>query len=464
MSEWEWDVPSALLEDIATGRSRPDPSVPERDDVPESLLSRILDTCQMFEVGGETSTLLGTGEREPLPLPDGIEVDPGRASGDTEAAEAAPNKSAMLKWIDGEISDPKEAEEFIKSPAAEMVIQRLSEHGDQETLQKLWHAGSKTAGVHLVELRSPRLLPLSSLFSVSDYVIGEEGKQRLTRLSRQWREFENSFSRHVTWELSPQARLDANAAQTSESLLRVASHTSQVGEVARLLQRLVIATAGPAHVLTPIEAQCGVELCVLIDKTLSAGKGAYRPPIRDYLRTYGGPMLSVANRYRLELDNCSLASTQYSDFPTAANLRSAGQAKREARRNAQMLRSWAMSALIAVDRLHRSDELLITSESPEVLRDLKDIVRTSAAFGINLSDRRANYFSRLAKRFCDVSGLDLRTVKLKDVELEGLTWSDATTWPEEWEERVRNRSRVIAPQTYLIDSKMKGRHRESAIQ
>jgi hypothetical protein len=463
MSEWDQDIPSELLEDIKAGRSRPDPVVPEQEDVPESLMSRMLHITRAFEEVGVCDSLLNSGEPDTLPLPDATDIDQS-LSEPPVAREMNPDMAAMVKLIDAEISDQKQGAAFISSSAAEKVIQRLSEFGDEETLQKLWHAGSKMAGVHLIELRRARLFPLSSLFSVSDYVIGEEGQQRLARLSRQWRDFENSFSLHITWALSLQARLDANAARTSESLLLIASHTTRVGEVARLLQRLVVATAGPAHVLSPIEAQCGMELCTLIDRTLRPNTLNWFRPCSDYVRTYTGPLLSVAKQYRHELDSFCLATAVYSEAPTLANLRIAGQAKKEARRNAQMLRAWAMSALIAIEGLHSHDEDLVESSNPEVLHDLKDVVRVSASFGINLSDRRAIYLSHLAKRLSDVSGLDLTSVKLNGVELEGLTWSESTTWPTDWGQRVRNRSRVIGPDTYLIDSKMKGRHRASAVQ
>ncbi|WP_140416664.1 hypothetical protein [Arthrobacter globiformis] len=463
MSKWDQDIPSELLEDIKAGWSRPDPVVPDQDDVSESLMSRMLDITRAFEDVDECNSLLSTKEPETLPLPDASDMDQSLTETNV-GRETKPDMAAMVKLIDAEISDPKQASGFINSPAAEKVVQRVSEFGDEETLQKLWHAGSKVAGVHLIELRNARLLPLSSLFSVSDYVIGEEGQNRFVRLSRQWRDFENSFSLHITWELSLQARLNANAAQTSESLLRIAAHTTRVGEVARLLQRLVIATAGPAHVLSPIEAQCGVELCVLIDKTLRPYTLNWFRPASDYVRTYTGPLLSVAKQYRHELDSSCHAAAVYTEAPTLSNLRIAGQAKKEARRNAQMLRAWAMSALIAIDGLHSNDEDLVESSNPEVLHDLKEVVRVSASFGINLSDRRAIYLSHLAKRLCDVSGLDLSSVKLNDVELEGLTWSESTTWPAEWEQRVRNRSRPIGPDTYLIDSKMKGRHKASSVQ
>lgn len=463
MSEWDQEIPSELLEDIKAGRSRPAPAAPGQEDVPEALMSRMLEITRTFEEVGECSSVSNPNEPETLPLPDAVDVEQSLLETNV-ARETKPDIAAIVKLIDAEISDPQQTTEFISSPAAEKVVQRLSECGDEEILQKLWHAGSKTAGVHLIELRHARLLPLSSLFSVSDYVIGEEGQHRLAWLSRQWRDFENSFSLHVTWELSLQARLNANAAQTSESLLRIASHTTRVGEVARLLQRLVIATAGPSHVLSPIEAQCGVELCVLIDKALRPyTRNSFRPA-SDYVRTYTGPLLSVAKQYLHELDSSCLAADAYTKAPTLPSLRIAGLARKEARRNAQMLRAWAMSALIAIDGLHSNDEDLVQSSNPEVLHDLKEVVRISASFGINLSDRRAIYLSHLAKRLCDVSGLDLTSVQLNDVELEGLTWSESTTWPVDWEERVRNRSRVIGPGTYLIDSKMKGRHRASTVQ
>lgn len=468
MSEWERDIPSDLLEDIEAGRSRPDPSIVDDEEVPESLMSRIMDICRTFDEVEGSNALLPSSESEALPLPNALDVDAEEAPQGDASPDSQAGQAAMIKWIDAEINGPRQASDLVNSAGMQRAIQRLFETGDEETLQKLWHAGSQLAGVHLVELRSARLLPLSSLFSVSDYVIGDEGKQRLVRLTRQWRDFENSSSLHITWELSLQARLEANAAQTSQSLLRVALHTTQVGEVARLLQRLVIATAGAAHVLTPIEAQCGVEICALIDKTLRAKTGSHRIAnprvIADYTRSHTGPLLAVANKYRRGLDIFCITKDELSTSPTFSKLRDVGLARREARQSAQVLRSWAISALIEIGSLHSQDEHLVMSESPEILHDLKKIVRASAAFGINLSDRRAIYLSRLAKRFSDVSGLDLSSIKLNDVELEGLTWSDTTTWPEDWEERVRNRSRIIAPHTYLIDSKMKGRHRESANQ
>ncbi|MDJ0459813.1 hypothetical protein PUN71_021630 [Arthrobacter sp. NQ7] len=469
MSEWERDIPSALLEDIDAGRSRPDPSPLEDEEVPESLMSRIWETCKTLdEVEESTHSLLTSGEADALPLPNEVDMDAEEAPEVRVSPATGTTQAAMTKWIDAELNDPEQAFDFANSSAAEKAIQQLFELGSEETLQKLWHAGSQAAGIHLVELRSDRLLPLSSLFSVSDYVIGDEGKQRLVRLTRQWRDFENSSRLHITWELSPQARLDANAAQTSQSLLRIALHTAQVGEVARLLQRLVIATAGPAHVLTRIEAQCGVEICTLIDETLRPKFGRQRSVnpgvISDYIRSHTKPMLAMANRYRRELDAFCIAKDQSSISPTVSKLRAVGLARKEVRQDAQRLRNWAMSALIDIGSLHSQDEHLVVSQNPEILRDLKEVVRTCATFGINLSERRAIYLTRLAKRFSDVSGLDLTSVNLNDVELEGLTWSDATTWPEDWEERVRNRSRMIGPHTYLIDSKMKGRHRESANQ
>jgi hypothetical protein len=61
----------------------------------------------------------------------------------------------------------------------------------------------------------------------------------------------------------------------------------------------------------------------------------------------------------------------------------------------------------------------------------------------------------LVRRFdaieVDASGADLSALDLTDMTvLEGVTWTDETTWPPGMLERVRTRSREIRPGVYQV--------------
>ncbi|MFF3555025.1 hypothetical protein ACWD4V_18020 [Streptomyces tsukubensis] len=96
----------------------------------------------------------------------------------------------------------------------------------------------------------------------------------------------------------------------------------------------------------------------------------------------------------------------------------------------------------AVDPHPEADLSVLAVAAVDLQDDLEGIRQTAV--------RLSRTVGRVQDAACDFRGEDLRVVELDDVPLAGVRWNTATTWPQEWEDRIRRVSSPSAPGTYVI--------------
>lgn len=69
---------------------------------------------------------------------------------------------------------------------------------------------------------------------------------------------------------------------------------------------------------------------------------------------------------------------------------------------------------------------------------------------LNLDELDVEVVRTLRQTVNDLAGADLRHVELAGVDLEGVRWSPATRWPEEWRDQIERDSLTVGPDLYEI--------------